>query len=146
MYISLFVLSLQVFDSTKQDAAGVAALLDQLKASPQWQELASELIDNKGRKPQPPESLLNDSRSETQSTPTSIDHTNESVASLLSQLEFPPTFSAHVHIAPVNQTRQVKQNPREISFRAALPILSELAENDSFLSDVKKVGFLHRTR
>jgi len=74
------------------------------------------------------------------------DPTNESVASLLSQLEFPatgssagPNNSASIRHR-VNQTRGLEENRRNVSFRAALPILSELAEHEPFLSGLKKVG------
>jgi len=76
---------------------------------------------------------------------------NVSVASLLSQLEFPvgpsagPSNSARVCAGrDRNQTRPVEleleESRRNISFRAALPILSELAEHEPFLSGLKKVG------
>ena len=104
-----------------------------------------------------------DSESSTQRQPEErINHTktgkteladpnNESVASLLSQLEFPvmspsagPSNSVRAFAGRdrVNQTRPVEleENRRNISFRAALPILSELAEHEPFLSGLKKVG------
>ena len=87
----------------------------------------------------------------TEADPSPIAHPlNESVASLLSQLEFPamdrnagPSNSARVFAGRVNQNQtrpaELDENRKNISFRAALPILSELAENESFLSGVKKV-------
>lgn len=85
----------------------------------------------------------------TEADPSPIAHpNNESVASLLSQLEFPamdrPSSSARVFAARVNQNQtrpaELDENRKNVSFRAALPILSELAERESFLSGVKKVG------
>ncbi len=94
--------------------------------------------------PERPEERIKHSKTETELT----DPNNESVASLLSQLEFPatspsagPSNSARIRHR-VNQTRPVEleENRRNISFRAALPILSELAEHEPFLSGLKKVG------
>lgn len=133
-----------VFKLVEQDAAGVAALLDQLKASPQWQEIATGMANQADPSNQrAPEERHQSSTADTESS--LIDNRNESVTSLLSQLELPainaisPSNSARV---PAHQSSPVEleESRKNISFRAALPILSDLAEHKSFLSGVKKVG------
>jgi hypothetical protein len=124
-------------------------LLDQLKASPQWQEIAAGIADQADPSSQPVE-RLNDSRPETE--PSLNRDNNDSVASLLSQLECSANTNRN-DAGPSNSAKgwarravELEENRRNISFRAALPILSELAEHGSFLSAVKKVSRLHRTR
>jgi len=119
------------------DAAGVVALLDQLKASPQWQEIAAGIIVDQAdasSQPLPPEE---------RPAGTEPSDRNESVASLLSQLGLPAMnrSAGPTNLARVSETRpaELEENRRNVSFRAALPILSELAEHESFLSGVKKL-------
>jgi len=113
-----------------------------LKASAEWQELTAEMtnssaLSNSGQSINPPP---NDT--------ASLGDDSISVSALLSQLtplsvnagaSSPPVQS---HVVPENKRSLVDEvTRRNLSFPAALPIISQLAEDKSFISAVRKVQF-----
>ncbi|KAF8165104.1 hypothetical protein B0H34DRAFT_223031 [Crassisporium funariophilum] len=147
------------------DAAGVAALLDQLKSSTAWQELANNTtpaLPPPSQAPPPPESGDTNAGTENISNISPVSGT--SVASLLSQLKpFSPGPSRptgdpryhgevqHVQAAPtqvlyqpelLNHSRitpEAQQDVKNFTFQQALPVISRLADDPSVISAVKKM-------
>jgi len=143
------------------DSVAVAALLEQLKASAAWQELTAATSNPT---PDPPPLGTSSSASSdeqvksradtTQGGPVDISPINgASVASLLSQLKpFSASAGPTAHDANVLPPDpfsgpsgdplpklESKEDRRNLAFRESLPILSELANDASFVATVKKM-------
>ncbi len=77
---------------------------------------------------------------------TSLGDGSISVSALLSQLTplsvNAGSSSVQSHVVPENKRSLVDEgNRRNLSFQAALPIISQIAEDKSFISAVRKVQF-----
>jgi len=152
-----------------QDPAAVLALLEQLKSSAAWQELETSNSPNTAPNLPPLATVssintdeqprqVNSERADISSSPS----TGASVASLLSQLQpFTGNTSAtHTTKAPrpfeddaINSSLtpffepipgpsnilSSKEDIRGLTFRESLPLLSELADDPSFVTSIKKV-------
>lgn len=151
-----------------QDPAGVKALLDQLRVSQAWQDIAAPPAPELGSSStnsdeHEPESTTSDPSPPVASTSASASET--SVASLLSQLQAssspsPPTVpltNPHKRHAgwsnvPSQQLRDPgpllpgaallsprKKDTRAYTFQQALPHIAQLADDPDFVAAIKKV-------
>lgn len=136
-----------------QDPAGVKALLDQLRVSQAWQDIAA---------PPAPESGSSSTNSD---EPKSSASASTSVASLLSQLQASSSPSAPVtnphkrHAGWSNVPSQQLHDPdsllpgvalpsprkkdtRAYTFQQALPHIAQLADDPDFVAAIKKVSLV----
>ncbi|KIK65732.1 hypothetical protein GYMLUDRAFT_258424 [Collybiopsis luxurians FD-317 M1] len=123
------------------DAAGIQALLEQLKSSQAWQEaVASSSAPNENQvAPQAEEHCLEESQSD--SAPSS------SVAELLSQLQTEPNTDHSSELSPSRSVPQPISTPsirtvdesRHLTFQQALPVIASLSANPQFIQTLKSI-------
>ncbi|KAJ3566961.1 hypothetical protein NP233_g6667 [Leucocoprinus birnbaumii] len=144
------IVKLNLFDTDPfQDPASVQALLDQIKSSTAWQELAAASTSSQLTEPIPASS------EEPATLPPKTSTSGPSVASLLSQLQSPEASShPSSDISDVESRAQFtvekranvqpdsappKKDLRLFSFEESMPVILQLSRDSVFVEEMKKI-------